>query len=357
MYMAPEVLRGELASVKSDIYSTGIVFYEMLYGVCPWEAHDIESLLKKLDTSALIFRKEINPHVSNQTELLLMSMLDINAKKRISLEELAKLTQTALKDFQIEDNNFSMKFSNLLTEGNSPGKNNNLVNEIKKSSVSLYYDKDFEAIKKIMKERCKLIYLSNVIAAIIDINLSKLSGFVICYLLKYMIEISRILLGNFLSSEKIANKILIRNSNDASLIFSYLKKENSTIKENFNKYKELIYNNLSNSNDKIIEFFEKFNEDFDLKVYNDLMLQYFKLLKARSLMLFNEKKESLTKNFLIHANNILDAIMLENFFEMEIFDDQPFLQNQLYFEKISSMSNDSLFILINKKYSKLLLQI
>jgi serine/threonine protein kinase len=36
LYMGPQILDNQKFSAKCDIWSVGIVFYEMLYGKTPW---------------------------------------------------------------------------------------------------------------------------------------------------------------------------------------------------------------------------------------------------------------------------------------------------------------------------------
>jgi serine/threonine protein kinase len=37
IYMAPEILKGCNYSLKADIWSMGVVLFEMLFGYCPYE--------------------------------------------------------------------------------------------------------------------------------------------------------------------------------------------------------------------------------------------------------------------------------------------------------------------------------
>lgn len=40
LYMAPQILEGKYFNGKCDVWSVGIVFYEMLYEATPWMAKD-----------------------------------------------------------------------------------------------------------------------------------------------------------------------------------------------------------------------------------------------------------------------------------------------------------------------------
>lgn len=47
-YMAPELLLGDKANVESDLYSVGLIFYEMISGTLPFEAFTMSQVLKRL---------------------------------------------------------------------------------------------------------------------------------------------------------------------------------------------------------------------------------------------------------------------------------------------------------------------
>ena len=45
LYMAPEVLFGNNYDLKADIWSIGVIYYELLYGICPFETNSIINLI------------------------------------------------------------------------------------------------------------------------------------------------------------------------------------------------------------------------------------------------------------------------------------------------------------------------
>jgi serine/threonine-protein kinase ULK/ATG1 len=49
IYMAPEVLKGERYTIKADIWSLGVVLFEMLFGVCPFRSNSIAMLITTIN--------------------------------------------------------------------------------------------------------------------------------------------------------------------------------------------------------------------------------------------------------------------------------------------------------------------
>lgn len=80
IYMAPEVLRGEIYTSKADIWSLGVVLYEMIYGHCPFESNSIAKLIAVLDTDELKFPSDVP--VSEGTKNLIRKLLIKDQFKR-----------------------------------------------------------------------------------------------------------------------------------------------------------------------------------------------------------------------------------------------------------------------------------
>lgn len=53
IYMAPEILKEEIYTLKADIWSLGVVLFEMLFGYCPFESSSISQLINVITETEL----------------------------------------------------------------------------------------------------------------------------------------------------------------------------------------------------------------------------------------------------------------------------------------------------------------
>ncbi|CAD8050269.1 unnamed protein product [Paramecium sonneborni] len=99
LYMSPQILKRGKYSSKCDIWSLGLIMYELLYGLTPWHSQNLVELMNKLDSKPLSF--PLHPYVSDSTKLLIKGCLQIREEKRWNWEELFKavnLTTNENKD-------------------------------------------------------------------------------------------------------------------------------------------------------------------------------------------------------------------------------------------------------------------
>ncbi|KRX01178.1 Protein kinase-like domain [Pseudocohnilembus persalinus] len=86
MYMCPQALKKNQYSYKSDIWSIGVMYYELIYGVTPWTASTEQELAHKITYTPVTFPKQ--PHVSDLSKDFIKQCLHVDEKLRLGPEGL-----------------------------------------------------------------------------------------------------------------------------------------------------------------------------------------------------------------------------------------------------------------------------
>ena len=74
-YISPEQARGDRPDARSDIYSSGVVLYEMLTGRLPFEGESAVAVAIQHLSSIPLAPQEINPDIPEQLELICMKAM------------------------------------------------------------------------------------------------------------------------------------------------------------------------------------------------------------------------------------------------------------------------------------------
>lgn len=102
LYMSPQILAAEHYTDKTDVWSLGVMYYQMLFGRSPWNISSFNNsvvvFLKTIREQGLVFPKDIK--VSQKAKNLIQEMLMFDEEDRLSWEEIFQ--EAFLKDDAME---------------------------------------------------------------------------------------------------------------------------------------------------------------------------------------------------------------------------------------------------------------
>ncbi|HSK03680.1 MAG TPA: serine/threonine-protein kinase [Kofleriaceae bacterium] len=81
-YIAPEMLRGEAPSVRSDLYSAAIVAYELIVGLTPFGGDDVLEVLRRQISEAVELPAAARALIPPQLERVVLRALDKDPARR-----------------------------------------------------------------------------------------------------------------------------------------------------------------------------------------------------------------------------------------------------------------------------------
>ena len=135
-YMAPEIVGSENYDYGVDIWSLGILLYELLYGHSPFKANNTKNVILNIKSHELTY-DDTNKTVSKSCKDLIQKLLNNNPQKRYKIKDI--LEHPFVKKYQ-EKYLFSFK---------------------KKSSKNLINEEEDNDLKKIKRANTKYISSKN----------------------------------------------------------------------------------------------------------------------------------------------------------------------------------------------------
>ena len=376
IYMAPEILKGQPYNMKADLYSLGVVLYEMLYGVCPYEDSTIPGLLNQIQKGQLILHNYNK--ISKSTENLMKSMLEPLQNKRIDWDELFQHFSEEINiesRFVTQNENISsiMKHENSLSEKaekSSTSSNSNFEiganfhsNKIQHHSIQKNVDPlKIEGrsssnsishlhqtyVDKLLSSRLKLQFFWRTFKEFSDNNVDakahKVNVFLFKSLEALMKQISNKLLNEGIEYSKEELETLKFNQ-DLFKAMNLLSKELKQIETCLKEYEEF-YRMYASDHPEIKILLE--SQEVSMDTEKDIRLYAEDILRqAQHYKTFDQEK---AKSELILANFLIDSLAYDEI-ASTFFNKSKGLQEQTYLKNLFDWSNENIEEFIRFKLS------
>ena len=110
-YLPPEQASGKGSTIRSDIYSLGILMFEMLTGKMPYKGDSAVEIALKHMKEPMPSARELNPVIPQSIENIILKAAAKNPKNRYkNVSEMAEDIKTCLDDDRIEEDRIVFKY-------------------------------------------------------------------------------------------------------------------------------------------------------------------------------------------------------------------------------------------------------
>jgi serine/threonine protein kinase len=130
-YMAPEIVGSENYDYSVDIWSLGILLYELLFGHSPFKGNSTNNIILNIKSHELNY-DENNKKISNSCKDLIQHLLNMNPQKRLKIKDILEhpfIKKHSKKKYDKIQNQLSKKINDV--------NNNIFINEEKKLDNNL----------------------------------------------------------------------------------------------------------------------------------------------------------------------------------------------------------------------------
>jgi serine/threonine-protein kinase len=119
-YMSPEQIAGQTVDYRADIFSLGLVLYEMLTGVKPFQGEDIPELMFKVANLSATPPSHLAPDLPPVIDFILARAMKKKAEERYtSAADMAKDLRDAMKEVEVAESGRAER-AEAETQPNSP---------------------------------------------------------------------------------------------------------------------------------------------------------------------------------------------------------------------------------------------
>ena len=159
-YLPPEQASGKGSTTKSDIYSMGILFFELLTGKLPFKGENaVEIALKHMKDPIPSVRK-INPNIPQSIENIVLKSTAKNPKNRYNdVKEMYNDLKTALNEERKNEPKYIYKYPEHDMDEKEP-----VLQEVKEEQVAKQITEEKESKSNIVIWILSIVFLLGVIA-------------------------------------------------------------------------------------------------------------------------------------------------------------------------------------------------